>query len=98
MSAYDKPPTFLVGDATSQASTTWYASSIVHDSYHSKLYNDYRETHQSVPGSVWTGDEAEMMCLEFQISFLEEIGAPTYEIDYAKSLRGANWWAVPWDW
>jgi len=29
-----------------------YASCIVHDAYHSKLYNDYLATHKSVPRNI----------------------------------------------
>ena len=94
MRAYDNPPSFQVGNATYTASTTWYASAIVHDAYHSKLYHDYLETHDKVPDDVWTGYNAEMQCLSVQISFLKEIGAPQNEIDYAESLYGTNWWST----
>jgi hypothetical protein len=91
MAAQQTPPTFVVGEASYEASLTWYASAIVHDAYHSKLYHDYLKNHDYVPYNVWTGEEAEMACLEVQIEFLEEIGAPEYEIDYAESLIGDNW-------
>ena len=51
-----------------------------------------------VPRDIWSGEKAEMQCLEFQISFLEEIGAPEHEIEYAKSLRGTNCWDAPRSW
>lgn len=98
MAAYANPPTFLVGDATANSSETWYAGCIAHDSYHSKLYNDYKAKYGSVPDDVWTGQRAEMECLEFQIQVLTEISAPQHEIDYAKSLKGQNWWDKPRDW
>jgi hypothetical protein len=98
MAAYEAVPTFYVGNATSIASTTWYASAIAHDSYHSKLYHDYKRIKGSVPDKIWTGYDAEMKCLEYQIITLEEIDAPKIEVDYAKSLRGKNWWdgSVTW--
>ncbi|MCL1806115.1 MAG: S-layer homology domain-containing protein [Oscillospiraceae bacterium] len=94
MWAFLTPPTFVVGNATYTSSTTWYASSIVHDAHHSKQYHDHLAVHGSVPNEVWTGYDAEMQCLAVQIAFLEEIGAPQYEIDHAKSLIGSNWWDI----
>lgn len=99
MAAYENPPTFYVGNKTAQASVSWYASAIAHDAYHSKLYHDYKDAYGGrVPDLVWSGYDAEMRCLEYQIGILEKIGAPKAEIDYAKSLRGTNWWdaAVTW--
>ena len=98
MWAFENPPIFRVGLATYSSSTTWYASSIVHDSYHSKLYNDYLVSHDSVPAEIWRDMEAEMACLELQIHFLETIGAPEAEIEHAKSFRGENWWDIPRTW
>ena len=99
MEAYDNPPTFVVGDDSSQASVTWYASDIVHDAYHSKLYNDYLNVYGTpVPVGIWTGENAEMACLNLQISFLEEVGAPDSEIAYAKSLIGTDWWDITRTW
>jgi len=98
MAAYDDPPTFLVGSSISNASVTYYASSIVHDANHSKLYNDYQSQYGYVPDEIWTGYDPEQECLAVQIIFLEKINAPQSEIDYAKSLIGENWWDGPRDW
>jgi len=98
MAAYLNPPTFNVGEATSTYSTTWYATCIVHDSYHSKLYNDYLTTHKSVPYNKWANYTAEMKCLEVQISFQKEIGAPKNELDHSIDSRGTNWWDKPRTW
>ena len=98
MAAYLNPPTFNVGNPTSTYSTTWYATCIVHDAYHSKLYNDYLATHQSVPYTVWGNYTAEMKCLEVQISFQREIGAPQSELNHSISMRGSNWWDKPRTW
>ncbi len=92
MAAYETPPTYKVG-TTANASVTWYASTIVHDAYHSKLYHDYLYTYkEAVPDEVWTGMDAEMKCLEAQIQTLIHMKAPKMEIDHAISLRGTNWW------
>ncbi|MDR1914887.1 MAG: copper amine oxidase N-terminal domain-containing protein, partial [Clostridiales bacterium] len=74
MAANYSPPTYLVGE-TANSETVWYASTIVHDSYHSKLYHDYLAQHGNVPDDIWMGATAEGQCLEIQIAFLEEIGA-----------------------
>jgi hypothetical protein len=93
MAAYETPPTYKVGASTVNASLTWYASTIAHDAYHSKLYHDYVYTYkEAVPNEVWTGMDAEMKCLEIQIQALESMGASASEIEYARSLRGKNWW------
>lgn len=93
MAAFETPPTYKVGAATSSASLTWYASTIVHDACHAKLYHDYITTYKkAVPDDAWTGMAAEMTCLERQIKTLKQIGAPDSEITYAQSLRGTNWW------
>ncbi|MCL2116303.1 MAG: InlB B-repeat-containing protein [Methanobrevibacter sp.] len=98
MAAYENPPTFYVGDSTSTYSTTWYATCIVHDAYHSKLYHDYLATHKTVPYNVWGNYTAEMKCVEVQISFQSVIRAPQHEIDHSISMRGQNWWDQPRTW
>ena len=92
MRAYDELPTFQVGKATYNASTTWYAGAIVHDAYHSKLFHDALEKYGYVTYEMWMGENAEKWCLSVQIDFLIEIGAPQYEIDHAISLWDKNWW------
>ncbi|MCL2773492.1 MAG: hypothetical protein FWD71_09095 [Oscillospiraceae bacterium] len=92
MAAYENPPTFYVGEPTYSSQTEWYASAVVHDSYHSKLYHDYLANHGWVPQDIWCGEKAEYACLEYQISFLEEINADEYLINHAKSCRTSRWW------
>jgi len=94
MRAYDILPTYQVGKATYNASATWYASTIVHDAYHSKLYFDSLEEYGFVDNDMWMGYIPEMMCLSVQIDFLKEIGAPRNEVDYAISLIDTNYWDV----
>jgi len=92
MAAYENPPTYYVGKATYSSKRDWYASTIVHDAYHSKLYHDYIQSHGWVPNDIWTGEKAEYACLEIQISFLEEIQADIQLITSAKSFRKSRWW------
>ena len=95
MWAFLDSPTFVVGKATSDSATAWYASAIVHDAYHSKQYHDYKQAHGYVPAEVWTGYDAEMECLDAQIAFLKEAGAAKHHVDYAETLKFVNWWDVP---
>lgn len=101
MRAYANPPTFEVGLRTSRASVSWYASSIVHDAYHSKLYNDYRKKNNGpVPSEIWTGRKAEDACLSVQEDFLKTIHAPEHQIrhvqngkhvDYFSNYKNRDW-------
>ena len=40
MYAYESPPRYAVGDSTRTAGIIWYASTIVHDANHSRLYHE----------------------------------------------------------
>ena len=101
MRAYANPPTFEVGLRTSRSPVSWYASSIVHDAYHSKLYNDYRKKNNGpVPSEIWTGRKAEDACLSVQEDFLKTIHAPEHQIrhvqngkhvDYFSNYKNRDW-------
>lgn len=83
----------VIGTRTALCSVAWCAGAIVHDAYHAKLYEDYKEGHgASVPDAVWTGPDAEKKCLDFQIRAMREMGAPVYEREYLRSLK-----AVPYE-
>jgi len=86
--------TFKFGEQVYSSYKEFYAQSIVHDSYHSKLYYDYIENHgvNYVPDNIYSGEKAEWACLEYAISFLEEIRAPQHLINHVKSSRGTKWW------
>lgn len=73
MRAYDKPPTYEVGEATSKANVFWYASTIAHDTYHSKLYHEAGLRKGKVPDEAWTGAKAEAACNAFQKKVLQEL-------------------------
>ena len=94
MGMYSWTKTYVASKDTYCSQREWYAGSIVHESYHSKLYNDYFEKYGSiVPHHIYGGEEAEYACLEYQISFLEEIYADKYLINSAKKYRTQKWWA-----
>lgn len=79
MWVWEQPPRYEVGDATAFSSVTWYASTIAHDATHSELYHN---------GQEWTGVEVELFCNAYQLTVLEQIGAPRYEIEYLAGLDG----------
>jgi hypothetical protein len=97
MRAYDTPPTFLVGDQTRKHSKTWLGGAIVHDATHSALYHNYQSAHPNtaVPDEVWTGKEAEAVCLKVQEGALRLIGAPEEEIETVANALSTNYWDVP---
>lgn len=99
MFAYESPPRYLVGDATRNAGTVWYAGTIVHDAGHSKLYNDYLITNsgQSVPNDAWTGEAAERSCLDAQYDVLGKIGGAQYQLDYIQNVINTQYYNVPYD-
>jgi hypothetical protein len=92
MWAYQTPPTFEVNDATAFYSVTWCAATMAHDSFHSKLYHDYRKAHGGpVPDAVWTGNAAERQCMSYQLAVMQRIDASQKEIDYAKKQSDGHY-------
>jgi hypothetical protein len=95
--AYENPPRYLVGDATRSAGTVWYAGTIAHDAGHSKLYHDYLSAHpnQAVPDDIWTGQNAEVSCLNAQYDALGKIGGTQYQLDYVANVINTQYYNVP---
>jgi hypothetical protein len=92
MCAYDTPPTFELSAISALPSVTWCAAAIAHDSFHSKLYHDYRGPRErEVPAPVWTGQAAERKCMAHQLSVMHRIGAPAPEIDWARSYADGRY-------
>lgn len=92
MWAYNNPPTYEMSDVTAFYSLTWCTATIAHDSFHSKLYHDYRDTHGgSVPDSVWTGVGAEQQCMKHQLEVMKQIGATDAEIAYAEKQADGHY-------
>ena len=88
MRADAEKPAFVVGRRTWSRSALWYAGAIAHDSYHSKLYHDEKEsTGRNPPVDCWTGKEAEQKCLAFQIEVMEALGADAALIAYLGGLK-----------
>lgn len=88
-------PTFYVGTkpkSPPSGGTLWYAGSIAHDSMHSKLYHDERQRlgGREPDPSVWTGSQAEKVCMFFQLQVLEELGAPKSVREYLEQSIGVT--------
>ena len=65
---WESPPRFVVGEKSVEVPTRIYASSIVHDAYHSKLYNDALQNgcDKAEALAVSTGRRAELSCVKVQ--------------------------------
>ncbi len=99
MWAYRDPPTFEMSDVSAFSSVTWCAADIAHDSYHSKLYHDYRNAHGGyVPDDVWKGREAEQKCMKHQLAAMERIKAPQPEMDWARQNADGHYVKDNEDW
>ncbi len=96
MFAWENPPRYQVGKATINEGTIWYTGTIVHDAYHSKLYNDYllENPGTKVPDEVWTGKNAEAQCLAAQYDALSKIGASQDTLDYVNNSINTEYWKV----
>ncbi len=91
MNVFAKVPAYEVGKQTAFSSLKWYASTIAHDAYHSKLYFDYKNKHGGrVPRYVFASPEAEKKCIKLQIKVAKKIGASVVDIKYLKSLDGSH--------
>jgi len=71
-------PTYEVGEVTWKRSAVWFAGSIVHDGYHSKLFHD---------GKKWTDSQAETDCLKIQAQALREMHADPADVAYVEKLE-----------
>jgi hypothetical protein len=84
MKAWLREPTYVVGRRTWASSMIWYAGTLAHDAYHSKLYQQARKRVEGVmpPAAAWTGTEAERQCLAVQREVLQGLSADPHVIDY----------------
>lgn len=91
MNVHSKLPTYEVSRITAFYSVSWYASTIVHDAVHAKLYFDHlRENGPPVPADRWTGTNIEKQAIAEQLKTLRAIRAPVHEISYAEGLDGTH--------
>ena len=69
----------------------WYAGVLVHEAYHSKLFNDAIMDDKN-PFEEYSGYSAEMFCLTKQIECLKRIDANKDDILYAIEYYDKKWW------
>lgn len=88
MNVYAEKPTFQVGKETWNSNNVWYAGTIAHDSFHSKLYHDSKKAKGGVepPAEDWSGRQAEIECLNYQARVLRGLQAPEYMIQYVQGM------------
>jgi hypothetical protein len=82
-----KKAQFNVGNPTAFYSLEWYASCIVHDTYHYYLNN--------IKKFKWNSRNAkehERLCINKQIQFLKKINAPKKLIVHCKKALKTEYW------
>jgi hypothetical protein len=99
MYSWENPPRFVVGTVTMGGGTMWYAGSILHDSWHSKLYNDYHDAHPNdyVPAEIYSGETGETICVGHQYDTMVKLGADQGTLDWIKASLATKYWEVPYD-
>ena len=85
-------PTFELADPTAYYSITWCASSIAHDSMHSKIYYDFLKANPGVQKPLdWNSQvDEEKKCNAHQLQVLRSVGAPLLEINHCAAQDGKH--------
>ena len=102
INVFTSQPTFSVGKPTWSSGAIWYASTIIHDACHSKLYHQNRRRilwFAYTPLHYWTGKEAEKTCLRMQFRALREMECDTtyYQHYTLKHLKNPTHHKIPYD-
>lgn len=72
MEAWANPPILEVDRKTTQSSLSWYASHIVHEAQHSKIYNDYvKKISVLLPVKRGQGERPNVLVFLFRRNFCE---------------------------
>ena len=91
-------PIYHAGVETIKAGEVWYASTIVHDACHSRIYNDYlMQNEEAVPYEVWIGKKAELTCLKEQYKALVELEADEWTLNHMQNMMNYAYWDVPYE-
>ncbi len=91
MFAWEDPPRFQMSDKTAFYSLTWCAGSIVHDAYHSFLYQKYLPDDGSrTVGHKWSGFTSEKQAIQRQLRVLKKLDAAMHEINHLKTQDGTH--------
>ena len=90
----DSPPRYRVGSATRETGTIWYASTIAHDAFHSKQFNDHRAAapFSRVPDAVYLGRNAEAEAIAFQTETLVLMEAPERMLEWVAVVLDTEYW------
>lgn len=88
----------MVGQWVTRVPAAYLASGLAHEAHHCDLYWSYRDSHpaRDVPSEVFSGEEAEHQCLEYQIGVLKRLGEPDDVVARLSESMKTEWWKVPW--
>ena len=99
--AWQKLPTMEVGVRTWKSSPDWYASGIVHEAIHCKLYICNRKRvffFNFTPLRAWTGADAEIICMKAGLDALQQLDAPAYMQRYvADNINNPTHHLIPYN-
>ncbi|PYN90604.1 MAG: hypothetical protein DMD87_01410 [Candidatus Rokuibacteriota bacterium] len=88
----------MLGQWVTSVSTAYLASGLAHEAHHCRLYWSYREREprREVPREVFTGEEAERQCLEYQIAVLKQLGETEEVTERVRESIKTGYWNVAW--
>jgi hypothetical protein len=98
VSSNRRPAIVLLGHWATQVSLPYLASTLVHEAYHCQLYWSSHESSsgKKVPAHLYSGEEAERACIEYQTSVLKQLGGSDAEAQHLRDQMATEWWKVPW--
>jgi len=93
-----RPAIVMLGEPASTVSMAYLASDLAHEAMHCSLYRSYsdRDPDRDVPAAIYSGEDAERQCLEYQISVLKQLGETDADASRLRDLMKTKWWNVPW--
>ena len=96
--AKTRPAIVMLGQWVTSVSTAYLASGLAHEAHHCRLYWSYREREprREVPREVFTGEEAERQCLEYQIAVLKQLGETEEVTECVRESIKTRYWNVAW--
>jgi hypothetical protein len=93
-------PTFvIIGPSGSNKSTPEYAGVLAHEADHCELYSNAERSDlgSHVEPSVYSGENAEKLCLQYQCDVLRKLGMSEVEVQDYEGLIHTKWWEVPYE-
>jgi hypothetical protein len=93
-------PTFVtISPSCSNGSTREYAGVLAHEAYHCELYSNAERggLGSHVERSVYSGENAERLCLQYQCDVLRKLGMSEVEVQAYQGLIRTKWWEVPYE-